>query len=75
MADTENPDKAPMAQVTLKVPAAALEAYDAAARAAGMSRHRWMCLFLDAAAGRSDLPNQLKRVIEYVPKPVRDGEW
>ena len=75
MADTESPDKPRMVQVTLKVPADVLEAYDAAAAASGMSRHRWMRLFLDSAAGASELPEQFKRIIEYVPKRVRDGQW
>lgn len=75
MADTESPDKPRMGQKTVKAPESVLEAYDAAAAASGMSTHRWMRLMLDSAAGVSELPEQFKRIIEYVPKRVRDGQW
>jgi antitoxin component of RelBE/YafQ-DinJ toxin-antitoxin module len=52
-----------------------LAAYDRAAAAAGMSRHRWIRTVLDAASGHSELPSQLARVVEFTPRPVRDGQW
>jgi len=62
--------------LSIKASAEVVEAYDRAAAAAGMSRHRWICTILDAASGRSQLPKQLMQVIEYVPpSPVRDGKW
>lgn len=69
-------DKPGLVTVTLKLPAEVLEAYGAAAKAASLNRHQWMRLVLDSACGRSDLPNQLMRVVQFVPpKPVRDGQW
>lgn len=75
MAPPEKPDRPRMVQVTLKVPEDVLEAYDAAATAAGLSRHRWMRLFLDSASGATELQEQFRRIIEYVPTRVRDGKW
>lgn len=61
--------------MSIKVSDEAVEAYERAAERAGMSRHRWLCTVLDAASGRSDLPDQLARVVEFTPRPVRDGKW
>lgn len=61
--------------VTLKVPVEVLEAYQRSAERAELSRHRWMRLMLDSAAGISEVPDQLMRLIRYEPKPVRDGKW
>lgn len=61
--------------LSIKLGAETLAAYDRAAAAAGMSRHRWIRTVLDAASGASELPAQLTRVIEFTPKPVRDGKW
>lgn len=52
-----------------------LQAFKKAAEGAGLSVSEWARLMLDAAAGVSDLPAQLTRVVEYRPKPVRDGKW
>lgn len=60
---------------SLRVSAEAHEAYRKAAERAGLSTSEWARLVLDAAAGTSDLPAQLTRVVEYRPKPVRDGKW
>lgn len=76
MAASKSPDKPPLAQLTVKVPKDVEEAYDASAAASGMTRHRWMRVVLDAASGRSELPQQLMRVVKFIPpKPVRDGKW
>jgi predicted outer membrane protein len=60
---------------SLKVSEEEIAAFDKAAAEASMSRHRWIITVLNAAAGRSQLPQQLTRVIEFAPKPVRDGKW
>lgn len=53
----------------------AIAAYKAAAERAGLSTSEWARLVLDAAAGSSDFPEQLARVVQFRPKKVRDGTW
>jgi hypothetical protein len=62
--------------VSVKVSDEEIAAFDRAAAEAGMSRHRWIVTVLAAASGGSALPQQLMRVVQFVPpKPVRDGKW
>jgi hypothetical protein len=49
-----------------------LAAYQRAADDAGMSRHAWCLAILDAASGRSALPEQLARVVRL---DRMEGEW
>lgn len=49
--------------VTLKPSEEQVQAWDAAAKEAAMTRHRWAMAILDAAAGISKLPRHLKRVV------------
>lgn len=53
----------------------ALEAYRHAAERANISLSEWARLVLDAAAGVSDFPEQLTRIVEFRPNKVRDGDW
>ena len=54
----------------------ALAAYKAAAARTQMTTSGWARAVLDAAAGNSDLPEQLARVVVLKRgKPVRDGKW
>jgi hypothetical protein len=48
--------------VTLKAALAQVEAWEEAAAAAGMSRQAWCMAILDCAAGRSALPEQIRRL-------------
>lgn len=61
--------------ITFKASERSRDAYDAAAEAAGLTRSEWVRLVCDAASGVSTLPDQLTRVLQYDPKPVRDGKW
>jgi predicted DNA binding CopG/RHH family protein len=62
--------------VSVKLSDEEIAACDRAAAEAGMSRHRWIVTVLAAASGGSALPQQLMRVVAFVPpKPVRDGKW
>lgn len=40
-----------------------------------MSDSEWVRLVVEAAAGVSELPDQLARVVTYQPRKVRDGKW
>lgn len=41
-----------------------------------MSDSEWVRIVVEAAAGISDLPEQLTRVVVYQPpRKVRDGKW
>ena len=51
----------------------AITAYKASAERAGLSVSEWARLVLDAAAGSSDFPEQLARVVKF--REVRDGKW
>lgn len=54
--DTERP-------VTLKASPAQVKAWERAAKRANMSRQAWCKAVLDVAAGASDLPEHLSRVV------------
>lgn len=60
---------------SIRVSEEAVEAYRKAAEKAGLSTSEWVRLVLDAAAGVSELPKQLMRVVEFKPRKVRDGDW
>lgn len=61
---------------SIRVSEEAREAYKKAAEDAGLSESEWARLVLDAAAGISQFPEQLMRVVEFRErKPVRDGKW
>lgn len=60
---------------SLRVSEEALEAYKKAAEEAGLSTSEWARLVLDAAAGISQFPEQLTRVVAFQARKVRDGNW
>lgn len=51
------------------------DAYDRAAKQAGLTRSEWIRIVCDAACGISPLPEQLTRVVQFEAKPIRDGKW
>lgn len=66
--------------LSIKVSPESIPMYQAAADAAGMSRHAWATAVLRAAAGLEPLPEEMKRTVvirdwEDESKPVRDGKW
>ncbi len=40
-----------------------------------MSDSEWVRCVVEAAAGVSELPEQLVRVVAYPARKVRDGKW
>lgn len=69
---------------SIRVSAASADAYARVAAAAGMTKHEWALSILNAASGRTVLPDEMKRPIEVEleewpedegPKKVRDGKW
>jgi hypothetical protein len=58
--------------LSLKVPPESADAYQRAADQLGVSRHKWMRMMLDAAAGISPLEEQLQRL---KASRIRDGKW
>lgn len=63
------------AAFSFRCPAASLEAFRRAADKSSLSTSEWARLVLEAAAGASELPEQLSRVVTYQPRKVRDGKW
>ena len=61
--------------ITFKTTEKAREAYDKAAESVNMDRSTWVRTMLDAAAGVSDLPDQMMKIIKVQNKPVKDGKW
>jgi len=71
--------------LNFRIQEGAADAYGRMAAAAGMTRNEWVVSVLNAAAGLSVLPDELKRQVEIEewseddgedsPKKVRDGNW
>lgn len=61
--------------ITFKASEKARDVYDKAAESVNMDRSTWIRTVLDAAAGVSNLPDQMMRIIQVQSKPVRDGKW
>lgn len=61
---------------SFRVSEASRAAIHKAAEKAGMTDSEWVRIVVEAAAGISDLPEQLTRVVVYQPpRKVRDGKW
>lgn len=60
---------------SFRVSEASRAAIRKAAEKAGMTDSEWVRLVVEAAAGVSELPEQLVRVVAYPPRKVRDGKW
>lgn len=60
---------------SVRVSESSVAAYKEAAEKAGLSTSEWARLVLDAAAGISEFPEQLTRVVEFKNRTVRDGKW
>lgn len=61
---------------SFRVSEASRAAIRKAAEKAGMSDSEWVRIVVEAAAGISDLPEQLTRVVVYQPpRKVREGKW
>jgi antitoxin component of RelBE/YafQ-DinJ toxin-antitoxin module len=61
---------------SFRVSEASRAAIHKAAEKAGMTDSEWVRLVVEAAAGVSELPEQLVRVVTYERRrKVRDGKW
>jgi len=63
-----------MSVMTFKIPHENREVLKRAASAAGMTFSAWARLILESAAGVSELPEHLKRVVREKGE-VPDGRW